>query len=276
MTFEFITEALNTKADFRLSDYKSFTEINNAFEKLIADTPDGSELNIALLPPVNKLVSIPEAFKLIANHKEREVKLNVYVTGQLIIDRLAKYLPNYEDVSSEYQLLGRKIVLKTGNITDPVAQAIVNASNTRLKLGTGISGAIKAQAGPGLQAELDQISARTEMDNGSAVITGAHEMKGVRFIIHAASVEGSEDTIRKSIQNSLKLCCERSISSVAFPALGTGTGSMNMETFSLIFHQELVSFFKSANEYPKDIYLVLLNKPDYDICIKPFINTFEG
>ncbi|MGE5418487.1 MAG: macro domain-containing protein [Accumulibacter sp.] len=273
MTFEFIIGQLPDKTDFLLSDYKSFNEINTAFEKLMAMTKDGSELIIALLPPVRKTVSIPEAFKLIARHKDKDVNLKIYVSGQLVIDRLAKYLPNYEDVMSEYRLLGRKVVIKTGNITDPVAQAIVNASNTRLKLGTGISGAIKAQAGPGLQAELDQISARTEMDNGSAVITGAHEMKGVKFIIHAASVEGSEDTIRKSIQNSLLLCSERSISSVAFPALGTGTGSMNMETFSLIFHQELVSFFKSTNEYPIDISLVLLNKSDYEICIKPFLNN---
>lgn len=271
MTFEFITETLNTKPDFSLSDYTSFTEINTAFEKLIETTRDDTVLNVALLPPVSKIVSIPEAFKLIARHKDKDVKLNVYVSSQLIIDRLSKYLPNYEHVLSEYQILGRRIIIKTGNITDPVSLAIVNASNTRLKLGTGISGAIKAQAGPGLQAELDKISMIREIDNGDAVVTGAHEMKGVRFIIHAASVEGSEDTIRKSIQNSLGLCSEKSISTVTFPALGTGTGSMNMETFSCIFHQELVSFFGSDREYPKEIYLVLLNKSDYEVCIKPFL-----
>lgn len=273
MTFEFLTDPLPVKPDFLLSDYKSFTEINAAFEKLIDTTPDGAQINVALLPPVSKMVSISEAFKLMVRHKDKNVKLNIYVAGQLIIDRLSKYLPNYEDVQSEYQLLERNIVIKTGNITDPIAQAIVNASNTRLRLGAGISGAIKAQAGPGLQAELDQISARIEMDNGDAVITGAHEMKGVRNIIHAACVEGSEDTIRKSIENSLKICCERSIMSVAFPALGTGTGSMDMETFSCIFYQELLSFFKPDKEYPKDIYLVLLNKSDYEICIKPFLNN---
>jgi hypothetical protein len=75
MTFEFTTSPLSHKADFNLSDYNSFSEINSAFEKLMARTPDGAELNVALLPPVSKMVSIPEAFKLMVRHKDKDVRL---------------------------------------------------------------------------------------------------------------------------------------------------------------------------------------------------------
>lgn len=270
MTFEFIISKPPEKIDFNLSDYKSFAEISRVLEELFYRIPEGSALKLALLPPISKNVSIPEAFKLIVNYHERNLHLQVFVASELVLNRISKFLPNPETFESEYNLKGKKVIIKTGNITHPIAEAVVNASNTSLKLGTGISGAIKALTGPGLQAELDHISSRINMDNGDAVITGAHEMKGVRYIIHTASVEGSEDTIRMSIRNSLKICDEKLIKSVSFPALGTGTGSMQMKEFSDLFYDELINHFSSGSNFPETIYLVLLTKTDYQQCVTPF------
>lgn len=51
----------------------------------------------------------------------------------------------------------KNIVLKMGDITDSVVDAIVNAGNTWLKLGSGVSGAINQKGGLRIQQELDAI-----------------------------------------------------------------------------------------------------------------------
>ncbi len=131
-----------------------------------------------------------------------------------------------------------RIILLEGDITEQRVDAIVNAANTALKLGSGVAGAIRDKAGPEVQAECD---ARGAIGLGEAALTGAGRLPA-RFIIHAASMElggpASEDTIRCAVGASLALAEEKGFQSVAFPALGAGVGGFSLQACAEISLEE--------------------------------------
>jgi O-acetyl-ADP-ribose deacetylase (regulator of RNase III) len=272
LIIEFFTAPLIGDADFNLADHRNYSEVASAFEKLFCRTRGEFAFNVVMQAPLKPGVIIPDAFKVMMRHIDKEIKVNLYVANHNIIDHLERHMLENSENTFECSIYGKKITIRTGDITHPYSLAIVNASNTQLKLGGGVSGAIKEKAGPSLQMELDSIAGRGVIENGEAILTGAHAMKGIKFIIHAACVEGSEDTVRKSIQNSLKICNNRSILSVAFPALGTGTGGMGIDLFAQVFFEEIKSFLSHNPEFPKEIFLILWTKSHFEACVKPFQN----
>jgi len=115
-----------------------------------------------------------------------------------------------------------KVSLQQGDITDADVDAIVNAANTDLQLGAGVAGAIRRQGGPTIQQECD---ATGPIALGEAALTGGGQLKA-RYVIHAASMHlgglTSEESLRASTVNSLRRAVEKQMSSLAFPAIGTG------------------------------------------------------
>ena len=63
-----------------------------------------------------------------------------------------------------------RIVLREGDITAEAVDAIVNAANERLLLGSGVAGAIRSRGGPSIQQECD---AHGPIAVGEAAVTGA-------------------------------------------------------------------------------------------------------
>ena len=70
----------------------------------------------------------------------------------------------------EAEVNGIRIRLVQGDITDLAVDAIVNAANSQLVLGSGVAGAIRTKGGPQIQQECLNIG---WCDVGEAVITGA-------------------------------------------------------------------------------------------------------
>lgn len=115
-----------------------------------------------------------------------------------------------------------------GDITKVEADAIVNAANSALAGGGGVDGAIHRAAGPTVMAELDVIRRSIgRCDTGKAVVTGAGRLKA-RIIIHAAGPvyrggrSGEAELLASCYRESLRLAAERSLKSIAFPAISTG------------------------------------------------------
>lgn len=117
-----------------------------------------------------------------------------------------------------------EIAILKGDITDIDADAIVNAANTALILGSGVAGAIRRKGGPGIQAECD---AESPVPLGEAAITGGGNLK-TRHVIHAAAMHlgsgVSAESLLHATLNSLKRAGEAGIKTIAFPAIGTGVG----------------------------------------------------
>lgn len=111
-----------------------------------------------------------------------------------------------------------------GNIADqPDVEAIVNAANAELRPGGGVAGAIHKAAGPGLDDECRDLA---PIRPGGAVITGGHGLPN-RFVIHCLGPvyrrdEPSSELLASCYSNALRLADDRSISSIAFPAISTG------------------------------------------------------
>lgn len=139
----------------------------------------------------------------------------------------------------------KNIVLKTGDITDSVVDAIVNAGNTWLKLGSGVSGAINQKSGPQIQQELDAIRDGLEnkrLDQGDVVVTSAGNLR-CRHIIHPAVVGSehvNEDILRTAVRNCLIQANALKCQSLALPALGTGVGGFPVNECASVMIDEII------------------------------------
>ena len=124
-----------------------------------------------------------------------------------------------------------KITARVGNIVSVAADAIVNAANNELWMGSGVAGAIKAAGGQQIE---DEAMRQGPIARGEAVITGAGRLTNCRYVIHAAAMGGAEwmptsESIREATLNSLRRAAEAGLETVAFPALGTGVGGFPLE-----------------------------------------------
>jgi O-acetyl-ADP-ribose deacetylase (regulator of RNase III) len=120
------------------------------------------------------------------------------------------------------RLNGTNLELLEGDITELEVDAIVNPANDKLKLGTGVAGAIRKKGGPSIQKECDRIGGTPV---GTAVITGAGELR-VKHVIHAVGPkmgEGDEDRkLASAVRASLALADRHGLRSIAIPAISTG------------------------------------------------------
>src|SRR5713101_3080831 len=132
-----------------------------------------------------------------------------------------------------------KITLRQGDLTEVDADAIVNAANNDLVLGSGVAGAIRIKGGPAIQEECNRIGA---IALGEAAITSAGRLRA-RHVIHAASMRLGESTseanLRAATRNSLIRANEHSLKSIAFPALGTGIAGFPIERCAEVMLEEV-------------------------------------
>ena len=121
-----------------------------------------------------------------------------------------------------------KVEFERGDITQAGVDAVVNAANTDLMLGAGVAGAIRRAGGPGIQEECNRIG---PIPLGEAAITGGGNLRA-RYVIHAAGMHlgggVSADSCRLATLNSLRRAGEKQLKSIAFPAIGTGVGGLDM------------------------------------------------
>lgn len=121
-----------------------------------------------------------------------------------------------------------KVEFVRGDIAQADVDAVVNAANTELWLGSGVAGAIRHAGGPSIQDECNRIG---PIPLGEAVITGGGKLKA-RYVIHAAGMDlgggVSAESCARATHNSLLRARQRALKSIAFPAIGTGVGGLDM------------------------------------------------
>jgi O-acetyl-ADP-ribose deacetylase (regulator of RNase III) len=131
-----------------------------------------------------------------------------------------------------------RIVLKEGDITAESVDAIVNAANSALVLGSGVAGAIRERGGPTIQAECD---AHGPIAVGEAALTGAGDLEA-RFVIHAASMppggQATEESLRASMRAALALAAEKGCRTLAVPAIGAGVAGVPVQRSAEILLEE--------------------------------------
>jgi O-acetyl-ADP-ribose deacetylase (regulator of RNase III) len=122
-----------------------------------------------------------------------------------------------------------QIEVRQGDITEADTEAIVNAANNNLWMGSGVAGAIKRKGGD--EIEKDAVS-KGPIEVGQAVESTAGKLP-FKYIIHAAGMgqdlKTDEDIVYRVTQNSTLLADKLNLKSLALPAIGTGVGGFPLE-----------------------------------------------
>jgi O-acetyl-ADP-ribose deacetylase len=158
-----------------------------------------------------------------------------------------------------------KIILMKGDLTEMDTDAIVNAANNDLQHGGGVAGAIRRKGGDIIQQESNAIGS---IPVGGAAITSGGNLKA-RFVIHSASMQLGGRTaphaLRSSTAHSLRIAAQKSLKTIAFPAVGTGIAGFPMEECAEIMLAEAMEHLKRGSSLEK-IYFVLFD----DAALKIF------
>jgi O-acetyl-ADP-ribose deacetylase (regulator of RNase III) len=140
-----------------------------------------------------------------------------------------------------WQADGLTIEILQGDLTQQDVDAIVNAANNDLELGGGVAGAIARAGGPQIQAECRRIG---PIAVGDAAITGGGNLTA-RFVIHAASMRlggrTSAESLRQSTRRCLEIARDNGLTTIAFPAVGTGIAHFPMDECARIMVEEVVA-----------------------------------
>jgi O-acetyl-ADP-ribose deacetylase (regulator of RNase III) len=143
---------------------------------------------------------------------------------------------------------GTQLELIEGDITELEVDAIVNAANDQLQLGTGVAGAIRNKGGPTIQEECDRIGGTPV---GTAVMTAAGNLKA-RWVIHAVGPrmgEGDEDKkLAAAVRAALALADRRGIRTIALPAISTGNFGFPVDRAARITLTEVHRFLQGGTK----------------------------
>jgi len=138
-------------------------------------------------------------------------------------------------------------VVVEGDIATFEGDAVVNAANNHLLMGTGVAGALARLGGGVIQAECDEIlRKRGPLEVGGAAITSGGNLRA-RYVIHAAAMGDlpvSPESIRNATRSSLKVAEDYGLKSVAFPILGTGVGGFPFSEAARIMVEEIKDFIE--------------------------------
>lgn len=169
-----------------------------------------------------------------------------------------------------------QVEVRQGDITEtPNVEAIVNAANTWLALGSGVAGAIHRKGGDIIDQEG---RAQAPIRLGEAAVTSAGALP-YQCIIHAAAMgytkedqaapkrpgsATSDAIIREATLNSLRRAEERQLVSLAFPALGTGVARFPLKECAEVMIGAVRDY---ATEHPNTsihrVVFVLYTESDY-------------
>lgn len=162
-----------------------------------------------------------------------------------------------------------RISVKKGDITSESVDVIVNAANTSLLGGGGVDGAIHRAAGPDLLAECRKFGGCRP---GEARITRGYNLPA-KYVIHTPGPiysdgrHGEPEILRNSYENSLMLAKEKSLESIAFPAISTGVYHYPKDIAVKIAVETCIEFMIQKN-YNIRIIFVLFDDENYSIYKK--------
>lgn len=168
-----------------------------------------------------------------------------------------------------------EIKIVQGDITELKVDAIVNAANNKLVMGGGVAGAIRKKGGKAIE---DEVVRKGPIEIGEAVFTSAGNLNA-RYVIHAATMgmdfETDEVKIRNSCKSSLKVAESLKVNSIAFPALGCGTGGFPLLASAKIMAQEVLKHLREDNSSLKEIIFCLYNQEAFEVFNKGVISYLD-
>ncbi|KAK3549858.1 hypothetical protein QTP86_015477 [Hemibagrus guttatus] len=175
---------------------------------------------------------------------------------------------------------GLKIILRKGNIQDARSDVIVNTISEDLDLSKGVvSKAILNAAGPQLQAEIYSLGI-SRLKYGDIVDTKGYTLK-CQMVFHTTCPfwnggNSSEDEILQGIiDNCLKKAEKQKMTSISFPAIGTGNLHFPIDLVSKILLSEIHAFSASVcPQFLKEVTVMV--HPSASETVQCFVKSFRG
>jgi O-acetyl-ADP-ribose deacetylase len=122
-----------------------------------------------------------------------------------------------------------RIELWNGDICDLEVDAIVNAANLSLWMSTGVAGEIKRAGGDAIEFAAVR---QAPVPLGEAIVTPAGQL-AAKVVIHAVSLDRdrrtSAEIIDRAVRSAMARARELRLTSIAFPAMGTGVGGFPLD-----------------------------------------------
>ncbi|MFB6284143.1 MAG: macro domain-containing protein [Halobacteria archaeon] len=148
-----------------------------------------------------------------------------------------------------------------GDISKQKADALVNAANTGLRMGSGVAGALKRGAEGPINEEAVE---KGPVELGGVAVTDAYELDAEHVIHAAAMPQGGEATgksIRDATSNTLEKADELGCSSIVIPALGCGVAGFSVEEGGGIIAEEIRDFEGNSLD---DVRLIAYGDEEYE------------
>jgi O-acetyl-ADP-ribose deacetylase (regulator of RNase III) len=155
-----------------------------------------------------------------------------------------------------YLVGASKLSLEFGDITMSKADVLVSSDDAHLSMGGGVSAAILNAAGRQIRTDTAK---RIPAKLGDVIVSGAGAL-GAKYIFHAVTlgdgVLSHEEIIKKITRQSIKLLSTLELSSIAFPAIGSGLAGFTLETVASTMADVIVKeLFSSEVSLSVTIYL---------------------
>ncbi len=175
---------------------------------------------------------------------------------------------------SEQELLGGRLIVTSGDITEMETDAIVNAANSTLMGGGGVDGAIHRRGGPQILEECREVRRTSYPDGlpaGQAVATGAGRLPA-RWVIHTVGPvwhgggSGEAQTLSSCYRRSLEEAARVGARTVAFPAISTGVYGYPKESAARIARDTVKEYLEQA-EIPQTVTFVFYSPKDAEIFL---------
>jgi len=165
-------------------------------------------------------------------------------------------------MSESMKIHNSLIEVVKGDVTLLEVDAFVFYARHDLQLGSGFGTAVSLRGGPSIQEELDELA---PVKTSQVVITGAGKLTA-DFILHAVGPRFQEEDQGHKLRTTVLKCLRRAevkgISSLAFPAMGTGFYGVPLE-LSAETTIRAIRDYLSLNTKIKRVVLCMLDNREY-------------
>lgn len=163
-----------------------------------------------------------------------------------------------------------RLVVKRGDITREVVDAIVNAANESLAGGGGVDGAIHRAAGDVLRQECARIRRQRgpcACPTGDAVLTAGGDLPAP-YVIHTVGPvwngggAGEPELLRSCYWRSLEVARENGLRTVSFPCISTGIFGYPPELAAPLAVQTVREFTEQHPDSLEEVRFVVFSDAD--------------
>jgi O-acetyl-ADP-ribose deacetylase len=160
-----------------------------------------------------------------------------------------------------------------GDIAAQDTDAVVNAANNAFWMGSGVAGALKARGGQAIEADA---MAQGPVEPGECVVTSGGRLPAGR-VIHAAvmgqDLQTSAALIERATVNSLAQAEALALTSIAFPAFGTGVGGFPIDQCARTMFRAMRTHITSTTSL-RLIRFILFGLPAYRVSAEVAAKLF--